>query len=326
MMVSIIIPVYNAEAFIARCLKCVSEQSYEDWECVIVNDGSTDGSLCLCEQWAQKDTRFIVISQKNAGVSSARNVGITHAKGDYVCFIDVDDWVDVDYVENLVSASSGADIVVGGMEVVTLDGKKNNNRVPKSGVCHLGEDGERYFAMMNENSLLYGPCNKLYLKRIIAEYGLSFPKDCAYGEDLLFNYAYMSHIKSIIMVDCISYHYIKMEGSLSERARLDAFANDYKLWRVRTEFMKDKGMFGPVSQKVMYTYLWGQIYNGLFDTPLHDNKWSYLGSVLSIEEIDDLKHHEELISCSEWIKWAILNRNVLFLYIYFKMRQWISRS
>ena len=92
MTVSIIIPVYNAEAFIARCLKSVSDQSYKDWECIIVNDGSTDGSLCLCEQWAQKDTRFNVISQTNGGVSSARNIGMTQAKGDYVCFIDVDDW------------------------------------------------------------------------------------------------------------------------------------------------------------------------------------------------------------------------------------------
>lgn len=326
MTVSIIIPVYNAEAFIARCLKSVSDQSYKDWECIIVNDGSTDGSLCLCEQWAQKDTRFNVISQTNGGVSSARNIGMTQAKGDYVCFIDVDDWVDTDYVENLVSASCGVELVVGGMEVVTLGGQKEKKRVPQSGVCHMEASDERYFAMMNENSLLYGPCNKLYSKRIIAEYGLSFLKDCAYGEDLLFNYAYMNHIKSIIMVDCISYHYIKNEGSLSERARFDAFVNDYKLWRVRTGFMKDKGMFGPVSQKVMYTYLWGQIYNGLFDAPLHGNKWSYLKSVLSIDEIDDLKQRDELISCSEWIKQAILNRNVLFLYIYFKMRQWISRS
>ena len=93
-MISIIIPVYNVKLYLDNCIQSVIQQSYTDFECILVDDGSTDGSSEICDQWAEKDNRIIIVHQPNGGVSSARNKGLEQAKGEYICFIDSDDWVD----------------------------------------------------------------------------------------------------------------------------------------------------------------------------------------------------------------------------------------
>ena len=102
-MISIIIPVYNVKLYLDNCIQSVIQQSYTDFECILVDDGSTDGSSEICDQWAEKDNRIIIVHQPNGGVSSARNKGLEQAKGEYICFIDSDDWVDVDYLSAMIN-------------------------------------------------------------------------------------------------------------------------------------------------------------------------------------------------------------------------------
>ena len=93
-MTSIIVPIYNASISLDRCLKSISSQQYKDWECILVDDGSADDSLSICEKWARRDARFVVMSQANGGVSVARNTALGVARGEWVTFIDADDWID----------------------------------------------------------------------------------------------------------------------------------------------------------------------------------------------------------------------------------------
>jgi glycosyltransferase involved in cell wall biosynthesis len=93
-MLSIIVPVYNSEAFVGRCIESVLNQSYKDFELILVNDGSTDSTLEVCNEYAKKDKRVIVLNRKHSGVSKSRNAGLDRAKGDYITFIDSDDYVD----------------------------------------------------------------------------------------------------------------------------------------------------------------------------------------------------------------------------------------
>ena len=104
MKLSIIIPVYNAEKFLDKCIKSAQNQTLQDFELILVNDGSLDNSLKICEKYSQNDSRIIVFNQENSGQSKARNVGVENAKGEYVAFLDSDDWVDRDYYEKLVTA------------------------------------------------------------------------------------------------------------------------------------------------------------------------------------------------------------------------------
>ena len=117
-MISIIIPVYNVSQYLDECLKSVSAQTYTDWECILIDDGSTDNSGDICDRWCVKDPRFRVIHQANAGVSAARNKGIDLAQGDYITFIDSDDWVDDDYLDLLHASlhTSHADLCIVGLE------------------------------------------------------------------------------------------------------------------------------------------------------------------------------------------------------------------
>ena len=101
---SIIVPVYNAENFLDKCIKSVQSQTLQDFELILVNDGSKDNSLEICKKYSQEDSRIIVFDQENSGQSKARNVGLENANGEYVAFLDSDDWIDSDYYEKLVTA------------------------------------------------------------------------------------------------------------------------------------------------------------------------------------------------------------------------------
>lgn len=113
--VSIIIPVYNVEAFIAQCLESVINQTYDNLEIICINDGSTDSSKDICERFARRDKRIRVIDQKNQGLSGARNSGIKDAKGEFVFFLDSDDWLALSAIESLLKSSKGYDVIVGGV-------------------------------------------------------------------------------------------------------------------------------------------------------------------------------------------------------------------
>ena len=99
--VSVIVPVYNTEKYLPQCLDSIINQTFTDFECICINDGSTDNSLSILEEYAKKDSRIRIISQKNAGLSNVKNVGIKNATGIYITFIDSDDFVSLDYIEKL---------------------------------------------------------------------------------------------------------------------------------------------------------------------------------------------------------------------------------
>ena len=115
--VSLVIPVYNVESYLERCLESVKNQTYKNIEIILVNDGSTDGSGEICKKFVSKEIRAKVIHQKNAGLSEARNTGLKYISGDFVMFVDSDDWLELDAVEFLLEQAikQNADMVVGGV-------------------------------------------------------------------------------------------------------------------------------------------------------------------------------------------------------------------
>lgn len=205
--VSIVIPVYNAESYLTDCIESIINQSYQNIEIILVDDGSTDNSGSICDNYAKKDNRIKVIHEKNSGVSTARNSGIKASSSGYVNFIDSDDIVHSDYIKKLVENVNSDLLPICRIEEfqdrVTIKNEDN-------GIINLNKDR---FIELCKLTLLNTPCCKLYNLDIIRNNNICFDTKLSLGEDLLFNLDYLKHIDKIVIVDQVLYYYRRSESN-----------------------------------------------------------------------------------------------------------------
>lgn len=213
--ISIIIPVYNTEKYLSRCIDSVLSQSWTDIEVILVNDGSIDYSGNICDKYAALDHRVKVIHIKNQGVCHARNIGLYKAKGDYVLFVDSDDWIDTNMCGTLIDMiqNNNADMSTCGYKI-----EDENGNI-------IYEIKERYNYVLNKwDSLitLFKPrdykykgnmCDKLFLREKIVKNELSFNEKIFYNEDRLFIYNYMLVSNKVAYTTIPYYHYIQHKNS-----------------------------------------------------------------------------------------------------------------
>lgn len=191
-LVSAIVPIYKAEKFVHNCIDSLLAQTYTNIEVILVDDGSPDNCGKICDEYAARDKRVMVIHQKNAGVSAARNNGITHIKGEWITFVDADDKVKDDYIEKLMSKEG--DWVIGGYQ------DTNHNS------CHINEDNyigkERLIQFFQEhlhNLYTNNIGGKLYRSSIICKNGIKFNTNVRFSEDFLFNLEFLAHCNSVAL-------------------------------------------------------------------------------------------------------------------------------
>ena len=214
-LVSVIVPVYNAENTIARCMESILDQEYDLLEVVAVDDGSKDLSAQILDGYAENDQRVRVIHQKNAGVSAARNAALEAVKGEYIRFLDADDWIPEDSIKLLVRAmeEDDSDLVVGEFYRVVGENlsRKGSIREPKA----LTREAYSSKMMDSPADLYYGVLwNKLYKRSIIEEKKLRMDPKLDFCEDFVFNLEYILHCKTITPLQVPVYYYVKTEGSL----------------------------------------------------------------------------------------------------------------
>lgn len=317
-MISIIIPVYNAYSYLDQCVLSIIRQNAADWECILVDDGSTDGSGDICDQWAEKDSRFRVLHKQNEGVSAARNDGLDIAKGEFILFVDSDDWLEEEYVMEMTRHCKNAELTVSGQIRDFNNGSQKIFKPSLTTSFQLGPGNTATFTQLCKDWLLYAPHEKLFRRDIIEQHGIRFLKGCSYGEDLTFNFEYLDHVSTISMVDKALYHYRIEEGSLSNRFRLNQFDEDYKQWKILASFFQRKNMWNEESKPYLYRRLWGIVYDGIFlYSKLGEKPSSYFKEILAIPEINELREYQSLFPCSSWIKWAIANRYSWLFKLYF---------
>ena len=212
--VSVIIPVYNSHSYLDRCVDSVLNQKYNNIEVILINDGSTDNSGALCEKYALNDIRVKVFHKVNGGVSSARNLGIDMASGKYITFVDSDDYLESDYISDMVTPDD-CDFVASHIKVEGWrqwkDIPLNNMRWDKMNI----DD----FLLGNLHRLNFMVC-KLFKRAIIDEFNIRFDNTISYGEDTLFVYQYLKYISSARTISRASYHYNCYNiSSLSKKSR-----------------------------------------------------------------------------------------------------------
>lgn len=212
--ISIIIPVYNGEEFIKRCIESILNQSYKSFEVILINDGSTDKSLELIKDYSKKYKNIEYIDQQNCGASVARNKGIEASKGKYLVFIDVDDYIEKDYLKRLYESINGSDIVVSGYNRV-VGTKTIFTKIPKN----------TFWSSLKYTSTW----GKIYNTEFIKKNKIKFLEDVKIGEDLYFNITVVNKTKKIKILEYAGYNYYDNKKSLTNTVNKSSKVRNRKM-------------------------------------------------------------------------------------------------
>ena len=287
-LVSIIVPVYNAQKGLSRCLESICGQTYQELEIIVLNDGSTDDSLAICEQFRAKDPRIVVVDKENEGVSCTRNAGLTLAQGDYIQFADSDDALDPDYTQNLVQAAlqHSADLVIAPYWMVIPSNSTKTGyfletlqtslgiepETPKTEVrkysflpqgIYSREDYARRL-MQQPASFYYGVLwNKLYRRDLIQMAHIRF-EHVVYAEDQLFNTRYLQVAQRFAAIDEAAYCYIQNPQSVchTQVSAADMLRHRSRMYHTYKELCIQLGVYDKFRLRLHGIYL------SLFESPL----------------------------------------------------------
>ena len=216
--ISIIIPVYNVEEYIKRCLDSLVKNKKYIYEVILIDDGSTDNSAKICKEYATKDNFIKYFYQKNGGPSKARNKGLEFATGEYIMFVDSDDYIgNLKEVQNIITENSSDYYIFLNMYKVINNKKVKNNTKIQNG-NYLRQNDKKTLIKLVKEELINSPCSKIYKKAIIDVNSVRFNDKYNMAEDLLFNMNYLKYCKNFILNDYTFYYYcFNNETSLTQK-------------------------------------------------------------------------------------------------------------
>lgn len=260
-LVSVIVPIYNVEKYLLKCLESIAAQSYKNIEVILVNDGSTDCSGQIAQNFCDKDTRFSLINQINGGLSNARNTGLAKANGDYIVFIDSDDWANIDFIKLLVNSieTENSDFVCCRLSYVAEDGR--SEKIYGKGYTAdilIGED-------IILDSLLVKNIHtpvwaKLYNLNFLREHQLTF-KDGIINEDTLFTSLVSLYAKRVSFVNTCLFYSLERKGSISRSKDLRLFSDmDIALAEVRKHMLRNNSS-SKIKETLYARYVKSFLYN-----------------------------------------------------------------
>lgn len=310
-LISIIIPVYNAEKYINRCIKSIVNQSYQKLEIIVVNDGSTDNSLSICETLATQDNRIKVISQDNGGVSKARNMGLRLAKGEYVMFLDSDDYMLPDMCKTMLDVlhTKQADCVICGIKE-----PEDALWCPQRNIDYSTlEDFKRDF-IYQLNTELLSPCwNKIFKRQLITNL---FNVDISFGEDLIFDLEYLNNCHKLSFITTpLVYHEKQVAGSLVTKTGLQRLMDIEKIHQAIMLFVGKENTSQNLHKKyirdltVYSRFIFLDKSCSLKDKKNILKKWiqtSYLNTIL-VKDIKDCLSNRLLLLFLKYRFWMLAN-------------------
>lgn len=253
--ISIIIPVYNVKQWLARAVESLQAQTFSDFELLLVDDGSTDGSGALCDQIAAHDTRIRVIHQKNSGAAAARNRAIEQAQGNYLYFMDGDDWCDAVMLADMyqVAESNDLDLLVTGFYIETYydtDKFYQEKRNAPDRIFATQEEFRNAAYELFDAQLLYAPWNKLYRRAYLIEKSIRFPE--TFWDDLPFNLDVMRDVERVGCLDGHYYHFLRARAeSENTRYRPDMYEKREEEHRWLQDLYATWGIDSPAIQEFL---------------------------------------------------------------------------
>lgn len=330
MKVSVIIPVFNKEKYVQNILKDLHKQTLEDFECIVIDDGSTDHSGGICEQFAVTDKRFKVIHTSNNGASHARNLGIQISQGEYITFIDADDSIPKNYLECLYEnlIRDGADLSICRMTKLWDSGARQSIPLPANGTVHMVELLPSFSGFQKETGIYGYCCGKMFLKSLVGD--VRFDETIHLAEDFDFFLKLYPKMKSICFTNKTEYFYLQEAESSS--AVMDDKAIDYRTQLSINihykHFLERENAYSGKNQLIVSQLLSNYVFFSFFYCPISELKDCFL-ELQSICKLECI----ETSGRSTFEKWILLlfrkNRYYLLkvsLQCYRWLRYWLRRK
>ena len=316
MKVSIIVPIYNVGIYLKKCIESILNQTLAEIEVILVNDGSTDDSGLICDSYAQKDSRIRVIHKKNEGVSIARNVGIEAAQGEYIGFVDADDWIDVDMYSALYNLAevNVADIVMCDARTVYDNRDCEPDTILQLESSMLLNKEDIFPSLLTELAGTAWRC--IYKKELLKEYSIVFPIGLRFSEDRIFNIYAFGNMKKMYYTKKAYYNRYVREGSAVNKY-YDNMIDIVLDGRNRIFKAVDDVWYGSKDYKKQYEkQISGLIYSAINSVFYKDSKLSGKDKYLAVKDICNREQVIKTIKASHKTDLrarAIINKNILLL-------------
>ena len=285
---SIIVPVYNVENELSKCIDSILRQSVEDFELILVDDGSTDRSGQICNDYGKKDRRIKVIHKSNGGVSSARNLGLDIANGDYIVFVDSDDYVTEDYLKKLYNPN--VDMVLCGIKHVQVN--RENCIILDNKLYGVFNINEEIINQIIESKYINTVYSKMYHNDIIKKNNIRFMEDMVMGEDTIFIIDYMKYINNMEVKRDVIYNYIKYE-----RATLSTFNENSTYYLERLDDYIEKNLLEYYKIQPNESFKkrkWGKYEWTIFQT-INSENMSFIKKRSILKKVFKNKNYIELV-------------------------------
>lgn len=268
MLISVVLPIYNVEKYLRRCLDSVVNQTYKNLEILLINDGSTDNCLKICEEYAKSDNRVKVINKKNAGLGMARNTGIDYAKGEYICFFDSDDYIELNTIEKLykIIVSEQPEIVCYGFNKVNGEGKITEKNIPQIGknVFENSDVISKFLPNLISENPQNGKASNLNMSAWAAIYSMKLIKENDWkfvsereiiSEDVYSLLSLYKNVKKVAILEEALYYYCENDTSLTNIYRKDRYEKIEYCYKRCVELCRKIGYPEEIELRIIYPYI-----------------------------------------------------------------------
>ncbi|MCJ7651855.1 MAG: glycosyltransferase [Candidatus Lokiarchaeota archaeon] len=337
-LVSIIIPVYNTGGYLAKCLESVINQTYRRIEIILIDDGSSDNSGKICDEYANHDDRIYVIHQENQGVSVTRNVGINKSKGKYIAFIDSDDWIESKMIEVMVSNAENYDgdaVICGYYEYGYYKNDKNKKvkffPVKEMKVCEKNIFLEELLKISHVD-YYNSPWNKLFSRKIIIENKLQYNPEIAFFEDLIFNLGFFNNTKRVILVkDELYNHRVDVTDSLTKKYIKEMWDIQLCLLKKYKKIYINAGLFRMNVKKinafVIKCFKLTISHRIMYDISPYKVKLEYMKKIINHKEIEEIINNVDVTDrFSSVIVWCLKNKQYNILLLLFIIKNYLFKN
>ena len=280
---------YNASKYISTCINSILEQTYNNFELILIDDGSIDETWNICSEYKDNDNRIHLYRKSNGGVSSARNLGLEKAKGNWITFIDADDWVGKTYIEKLLSNNIGnIDLIISFANIV-----KGGEIVKETYPSDIIEDYDFYLLFIKYGlNLRTSPWGKMYKREIINDNNLRFVDGMQIGEDAVFLYNYLLLSKKIYVSDVMEYYYrYDLPGTLTKRINsyndeLFVYMKMDEVVNVLIDRFSSKNIQAIINLRITLSIYANRVLNSLYhSSELHRNERLKIIKSLDLEPV-----------------------------------------